>query len=261
MAKGTLIQSIDRALKILELVSESETPVRNVDLAARMGLDSHTTHNIVRSLYAHGYLRQDENSRYLLGPACLDLQNRIADPYYDLTVAAKKPIQELFGKNGDTTCLSAEYCGALLCLILVQPMGRWFFQERQDWLHLLHATAAGKIVIAEKGLDWFRRIAEVENLEKCTEFTVVTVEGMAAEVAKVKRDGYALAVNEHLKNVASIAVAVRGGKGELLGALVQSFPDHYLENGRVDPAERSAELQACTDRITENYRKLTERQP
>jgi len=259
MAKGTLIQSIDRALKILELVSESETPVRNVDLAARMELDSHTTHNIVRSLYAHGYLRQDENSRYVLGPACLALQNRMFPPYHDLVAAAKEPIRELFRKNGDTTFLGAESHGMQLCLILVESMGRWFFQEKQDWLHLLHATAAGKIIIAEKGIDWFRRIAEVEKLEKCTEFTVVTVEGMAAEIAKVKRDGYALAVNEHLRNVASIGVAVRGGKGELLGALVQSFPDLYLENGRIDPAGRAAELQACATQITENFQKLTGR--
>jgi len=71
--RKTLIQSLDRALDILEIVRDGAGSLRSSDIAERAGLGVATAHNIIRSLYQRGYLAQDENSRYLLGPECFRL--------------------------------------------------------------------------------------------------------------------------------------------------------------------------------------------
>ena len=77
--KKSLIQSLDRALDILELVRDSAGAVRSSDIAEKVGLGVATAHNIIRSLYQRGYLAQDDNSRYLLGPECFKLYQGVSD--------------------------------------------------------------------------------------------------------------------------------------------------------------------------------------
>lgn len=251
----TMIQSLDRAIAVLEVVALAETSMRNTDIAAAIGVDPHTTHNIVRSLFAHGYLAQDENSRYLLGSSCLKLQNHIHGRYDQLALAAREPIRELVQLNGDTTFLGVEYHGSLYCVITMHQ-GILSFDEKQSWLDCLHATSAGRIIIAEKGMEWFEKLARVRTFDKFTPATITTVEEMRSAVEKVLRDDYALVINEHLPNLASIAIPVRSSNRRFIATLAQSFPDVYLETGRLQIDTRLQMLQDCAAKIACNLEKL-----
>ena len=82
---------------------------------------------------------------------------------------------------------------------------------------------------------------------------------MAVEINKIERDGFALCINEHLPGVAALGLAVRGTDGVLLGALTQSFPDYFLETGRIVPDERIKIMRECASRIVSNHEELKDR--
>ena len=152
--RKSLIQSVDRALDILEVVRDSAAPVRSTDIAAKVNLGLPTAHNIIRSLYARGYLAQDENNRYLPGPACLKMGGAAGGAFDGLKRAVAGAVKALAEETGDTAFFGAEYFGSLYCVAIQVGGGQLVVSARQDWLERLHCTAAGKIIIAEKGAAW-----------------------------------------------------------------------------------------------------------
>src|SRR5690606_41527650 len=67
--RSTHVRSIERALAILEQLASSGTACSLSGLASSVGLPSGTTHRVVQTLVAHGYVRQLENREYVLGPS------------------------------------------------------------------------------------------------------------------------------------------------------------------------------------------------
>ena len=67
------VQSVDRALLLLELLAQAGGRLPISDLAQRSGLPLGTVHRLLTSLAARGYVRQDHDRRYALGTALLPL--------------------------------------------------------------------------------------------------------------------------------------------------------------------------------------------
>ncbi len=247
--KKPLIQSLERALDIVEIIRDAGEPVRSADVARLAGLRVATANNILRTLYQRGYLAQDESSRYLLGASCFKLYSAASDRFTDLRRAVSRVVRELAAATGDTAFFGCEVQGSLYCISISIGDGQLVVSPQQSWLDLLHCTAAGKVVIAEKGLEWYSQLCRRKPPKVLTSRTITTAAAMAAEIATVRETGYALSVGECAEEVAALGVAVRNRTGELVGALSQSFPALYLENGRVDPARRAEMLRSRAEGI------------
>lgn len=74
---GVRIQSLDRGMRILDIVSRPQDGVSLAELSRSMGLGKTTVHNLARTLIAGGYLIQRRDPiRYVLGPALFALAGR-----------------------------------------------------------------------------------------------------------------------------------------------------------------------------------------
>ncbi|HEX2952287.1 MAG TPA: helix-turn-helix domain-containing protein, partial [Armatimonadota bacterium] len=70
------VQSVERALDILDLLADSRSAMRAADIAAALELHPNTAHNIIRTLFRRGYLLQQDDNRYALGPRCYQIGMR-----------------------------------------------------------------------------------------------------------------------------------------------------------------------------------------
>jgi DNA-binding IclR family transcriptional regulator len=68
-----LVQSLVRALDIMESVSRSPSGVRLADVSEELGLNTTTAYNLMRTLAERGYLQKDSLSRYRLGRGVTEL--------------------------------------------------------------------------------------------------------------------------------------------------------------------------------------------
>ncbi len=74
MPGGNLVQSVSRALDLLELIAASDDGLTVGQLASRTGLKRPTVHNLARTLAARGYLATvSDPVRLRLGPAAAEL--------------------------------------------------------------------------------------------------------------------------------------------------------------------------------------------
>src|SRR5438445_778109 len=75
-----MIQSVDRAARILEALAEGPGRLGVSELSARLGLAKGTVHGLLRTLHDHRLVEQHSDSdKYQLGPALLELSNRYLD--------------------------------------------------------------------------------------------------------------------------------------------------------------------------------------
>ena len=65
-----IIQSVERALQILDLFNEQATELKITDISKLMGLSKSTLHSLLKTLQLHGYIDQNpENGKYRLAHA------------------------------------------------------------------------------------------------------------------------------------------------------------------------------------------------
>jgi DNA-binding IclR family transcriptional regulator len=74
MAHSNLVQSLERGVKILNLVASSGTGMSLAEIATALQVQRPTAFNLTRTLVAHGYLHKTQRPvRFLLGPGVLDV--------------------------------------------------------------------------------------------------------------------------------------------------------------------------------------------
>lgn len=73
-----IIQSVDRALRILDLFDEHTTELKITDISDQMGLHKSTVHSLLKTLQQRGYISQNlENGKYGLGMKLFERGNYV----------------------------------------------------------------------------------------------------------------------------------------------------------------------------------------
>src|SRR5216117_2672008 len=146
--QNPMIQSVDRAARILRALAGGPGRLGVSELSARLGLAKGTVHGLLRTLQAHGLVEQHPDSdKYQLGPALLQLSNR----YLDLSELRSRSLaysEALAGRADEAVRVGAFHGDGMLVVHHVfRPDTSLQILEVGSLLPL-HATALGKAVLA-----------------------------------------------------------------------------------------------------------------
>ena len=61
------VQSIERALDIIEVLAVEESGLGVTEIASRVGLHKSTAYRIIETLYNRGYLNKTQDNNYKIG--------------------------------------------------------------------------------------------------------------------------------------------------------------------------------------------------
>ncbi len=225
--------AVDRGAELLVRVLESEQPVGLTELASASGIPKSTASRLVSALERQGLVEQDgERGRLRPGPAIVRVARR--GLLERRVVELARPSLDALGQaSGETVNLAVPARDGVEHVAQVESRhflgaGQWVGRS-VDY----HTTAVGKVFLA------FGRAtatAPAQVLVKLTERTITGSAQLRAELADVRREDFATAVDELELGLAAIAAPVRGGGGEVIAALSLSGP-----TTRMTP-ERIAEL-------------------
>jgi len=220
-----LIQSIQRAVRILEIVSESPEGVRLKELAAAMKLGSSTVYNLAHTLCQMDLLRQDDKTnRYQLGLKNLQLGNRYLDSM-SLYNIAEPVVVELVARFNENFYLTALDGQTMLTLIRMESTHSVKPTKSISEMANCHATALGKVLLSSfTSEDLHAFIRERRPLKKYTANTITREEALITELERVTRDGYALDLEESEIGINCISVPIRNHRGAIVAAMGTSIP-------------------------------------
>jgi len=205
-AKGG-VQSVRRALDVLEAVAAAGGTASLGELAAACALPAPTLHRIAGTLADRGYLRHTPDRRYSLGSRLVPLG---ADAHALLGERALPMLRGLAERTGETANLAvltqgrAEY--------VAQAPGRHTmrtFTEVGNRVEL-HCTGVGKALLAAVGPAAAGELIAAAPLTAQTPATITGAAALRAEIALIRGRGHALDEGEMEVGVRCVAVGLPG---------------------------------------------------
>lgn len=219
------IQSVDRALTLLELAAGEIDGITLSELSERIGLNASTCHHLVMTLVARGYLTHISRSRgYALGPRVrelLEMMEHDSDP----AVLLREDLRRLGEQLGLGVQLAVLSETSLLTKLSF-PGAASTLQEPNEVekMTALHATATGKAILAWIPDTELVRIISTNGLKSYTPNTINSLSGLVEELRSVRRFKYAIDNEELREGVVCIGSAIREGGGAVVASISTTLP-------------------------------------
>jgi IclR family acetate operon transcriptional repressor len=224
------VQSVDRALDVLEALAQGGGPTGVAEVAVLTGLPQGTVHRLLQSLQQRGYVRREASRKYSLGASTV----RLADAAQRSLVRSARPfLAELVALSGETANL-AVLEGDDVVYVAQVPSPHTLRMFAEVGRHVPpHSTAVGKVLLAGLPRDRALAVLRRTGLPARTPGTITDAEAFAAELDRVQATGWAADEEEQEVGVRCVAVPV-GDPGGVVAALSLSGPADRFAGGRTE---------------------------
>jgi IclR family KDG regulon transcriptional repressor len=215
-----IIQSLDRALKMLDLFNEHHIELKITEIASRMEMHKSTVHSLLKTLQIHGYIDQNMDSgKYKLGLKLLE-RSQLLLQGLDIRSVARKHLEYLSQKTGQTTHLVILNGNEGVYIDKVEGEKAVIRYSRIGKRISIHSSGVGKVLIAfRKEKDEIESILNNYHFEQKTKHTIQDLGTFRAEISEVQMKGYAIDNQENEQGVRCAAVPVYNHNGEAIAAM------------------------------------------
>ena len=222
---GVTIQSVDRALHILNILAEYSDGLTKREIAEKVGLNVSTTHHLVNTLAAEGYVHRLDSAKYCLGHAIARLHSA-----YLSNISLHTHLYDALNKLAEVTKETAYLCVWQDGHALIQAIVEGSQAVRVGGLYVgfignTHLRASGKALLAyldEQELDAYLTTADFSPL---TARSTCDPEELRVQLQEVVKRGYAVDRGEFADDVNCAATPVFSADGEVVAVLAVSAPE------------------------------------
>jgi IclR family acetate operon transcriptional repressor len=201
------VQSVHRALDVLEALTAAGGTASLGELAVACGLPAPTLHRIAGTLADRGYLRHTPDRRYSLGSRLVPLGADAHAVLGERALPVLRGLAEVTGESANLAVLTqgrAEY--------VAQAPGRHtmrIFTEVGNRVEL-HCTGVGKALLAAVPPAAASRLIGPGPLTARTPATITDPAALHAEIALIRARGHALDEGEMEVGVRCVALGLPG---------------------------------------------------
>lgn len=211
-AAPPLSQTLDRGLRVLELLAEQERPLSSGQIAAGLGVHRSIAYRIVRTLENHRLLQRRSDGCWELGVGLAVLARGVSPT---LHAAATPELADLANDLGMTAFLAVADRDECVTVLTVEP--------RHSQVHV--AYRPGRRHPLDRGGPGVALLAGGPPLP-----------GERTEVAAARRAGYTLTSGEVVPGLSSVAAPVVPAGGGVVASVAVLFLQEPLRE--VDPVAR-----------------------
>jgi IclR family acetate operon transcriptional repressor len=242
-APASGVQSLDRALLLLEKLADAGGSQRLAELEVATGLPLPTVHRLLQSLMHNGYVRQEASRRYTLGPRLIRLGESAARA---LGAWAHPHLAGLVAEIGETANMAVLEGDAVVYVAQVPSAHSMRMFTEVGRRVPAHCTGVGKALLSElpdgEVLDLLRRT----GMPASTPSTLTDPQSLLRELEKIRAQGWAADDAEQEVGVRCVAVPVKGAPART--AISVSGPSGRITVGRV--AHIAPVLQQVAERLS-----------
>ena len=211
------VQSVHRALDVLEAIASAGGRSTIADLAVATYLPLPTAHRLLRTLTERGYVRQLPDRRYALGFRLVPLgavANVLVGDNADEILAG---LVRALGETANLAVLSgthAEYVAqapSRFSMRMFTEVGR-----RVE----LHSTGVGKALLSQLDPSRVSEIVRRVGLSAHTPYTITSEQRLLRELEQTRTRGYAVDEQEQELGVRCVAVPVARGPAAFMAVSV-----------------------------------------
>jgi IclR family acetate operon transcriptional repressor len=244
------IQSVDRALYLLETIAEAGGEATLTELATRTSLNISTCHHLLATLIKRGFVTKVPGRRlYALGARIFYLSHACLQ--VDLPRRAEPYLEAINRVTGETVHLAALQGDAVVTLAVREARHAVRVDTgKVGKMEAPHATSVGKAIIAWLPEAEIQRIVG-PTMRRCTEKTITDFPALLESLRIVRRNGYAVDREEYLPGVICVGAAIRDQAGTVIGAISASTPMMRADDAHV--ALMRDEISAATRALSAEF--------
>jgi IclR family acetate operon transcriptional repressor len=228
------IQAIERAVSILNAFSPEDPELGVTELAERLGLHKSTVHRFMVNLDAAGLVeRNPRTGRYRLGLRIFELGGLVMQQM-NLWDEALPFLEGLVHDSGETGHLAVLDGGEAIYIERVEARRALRVPSAIGRGYPAHATNLGKVLLADLPRERVEEIVAERGLAAYTPHTITDLEGLEAELERIRVLGYAIDNEEYDEGLRCIGAPVRDHSGHVVAALGIGGPVTRITPDRVD---------------------------
>lgn len=242
------VQALDRALALMEHIA-AHPGLTLSELSEETGQAIATTFRALVTLQARGMVESQEPGQFwFIGPGAF----RTGTAFIKRTnvVERARPVMDgLMRETGETASIGIEVAGQVVHLAQAESHAaiRAFFPP--GTAAPMHATGAGKALLAWRDEDRARETIARQGLAKFTSLTITSDSALLRDLARTRDRGFAIDDQESADGMRCVAAPVFDAHGEPVAAIALAGPAFRM--GLADATRMGARVRAAADSVTE----------
>jgi IclR family transcriptional regulator, acetate operon repressor len=218
-----MVQVLGRAATVLACFDYQHPELGVTEIAGRVQLPTSTTHRLLASLQAIGFVERSERGRYRLGLTLHEL-GLAATFGMALRQRGHRHLEDLRARTGHTAHL-AVLSGADIVYVerLEDPrvFGRF---ARSGWRVPAYASSSGKALLAFGGSELSMQAIARSGFTRRAPRTITAMPALLEELERTRQRGYAESVEETWPDMGSVAAPVLDVAGKAVASLSVAGP-------------------------------------
>ena len=227
-ARSNGVQSLDRALGLLEHLADAGGSLRLAELERITGLPLPTVHRLLRSLVDNGYVRQDSSRRYTLGPRLIRL-GEIAGR--TLGSWALPHLADLVAEIGETANMALLEGDSVVYVAQVPSAHSMRMFTEVGRRVPPHCTGVGKALLSQMSDSHVLELLRRNGMPAKTPRTITDPHAFLSELDEIRAQGWAVDDAEQEAGVRCVAVPIKDAPAQ--AAVSVSGPSGRITIGRV----------------------------
>ncbi len=245
------LQSLARAVAVLEMLGESEVPLSLAEICQRMEIHKSTAHRSLMVLERITLIERTQDNRFRLGLKLYELGNRAVEQI-DLRARIRPYFWKLSAQLGETVHLGVLQKTSVVYLDKAEPNRRICMSSKMGSSNPVYCTSLGKAILAFLPPDSAEEIIGQIRFVRYTPKTITTKEDLQKSLERVRRRGFAVDDEEIEMGVRCIGAPIFDENRMPIAALSMSGP-----TARVRPQNAAAiaeRLIRCCNEVSNSLR-------
>lgn len=231
--KDNVVQSVMRAIDILESFDSGSAELGVSDISRAVGLHKSTVYGLLNTLAQRGYVDQDPASgKYRLGIKLFEMGCRVTDRM-DLQTQAVPVLEDLVSKFQETVHLVVRD-GRDVVYVAKRECARSVRIASSVGRRLpCYCTGVGKAMLSELSEEELDALYKGRELRAFTRNTITDLDRLKQELRAIRERGYSFDMEEFDVGVRCVAAAVKDHTGRVVGALSIAGPASRMTQERM----------------------------
>ncbi|KUO53357.1 MAG: hypothetical protein APF76_08945 [Desulfitibacter sp. BRH_c19] len=234
MEQKNQINSVAKALSVLEIVGISEKELTLTEIAKNLDMHKSTAFRLLSTLESRGFISKETSTgKYTLGLKILRLAGELLDNI-DIRKIARPILEKLVEDCNETVHLVVMESNNIIYIDKVEGCNTIRLYSRIGMHGFAHSTSAGKVLLAFLPERKIKNLILETELPKKTPKTIVDYETLMEHLEVVRKQGYAIDDIENEDGVRCVAAPVRNHLGQVVAAVSIAGPCDRISIERIE---------------------------
>lgn len=228
-----MINSLLKAIDILELFSPDCPRLSLHEISARLNLPKSTAHNLLRTLLSRGLIEKVDGDHYALGTTIISLTQAVRINV-ELRDRAAPLLRELADTCPESVLMAIKDGYYSLYIYAVESPRRLQARTAVGDRVPMHCTAIGKAILAFLPWDEVEEIITHVGMPPSTDATITEMPAMLRELDLIHQRGISIDRQEHEAATFCIGAPIFNASGRVIAACSVSGPDPEIIGSRLE---------------------------